>query len=190
MIPGANPDSYELMVLTESPTKALWVDDIRFELVKVDHAKADAVYADIAAKVASLRRRVEDLENQARADAKLAANPYLRLGTAVAQRFIDFAQNGGPDGRSGLAWSQLQLEEVAQVLDETESLVRSGRMALLDWQPPKPGPVKLKNGTWYEGRSRITSTATGTSAASSPICRTFLPWARRSFRMAPPVRAR
>jgi len=147
---GATPDSYELMVLTESETKALWVDDIRVELVKVDHAKADAVYADIAGKVEGLRRRVKNLEDQARADARLAANPYLRLGTAVARRFIDFAQNGGPDGRTGLVWSQLQLEEVAQVLDETEKLVRSGRMALLDWQPPKPGPVKLKGGTWYE----------------------------------------
>ena len=149
---GATPDSYELMVLTESPTKALWVDDIRFELVKVDHAKADTVYADIASKAESLRRRVKDLEEQARGNARLAANSYLRLGTAVARRFIDFAQNGGPDGRTGLVWSQLQLEEVAQVLDETERLVRSGRMALLDWQPLKPGPVRLKDGTFYEGR--------------------------------------
>ena len=148
---GPTPDSYDLMVLTESPTDALWVDDIRFELVKADQAKQDAVFAEIAAKVASLRSRVEALESQAHGDARLAANPYLRLGTAVAHRFLEFAQHGGPDGRSGLAWSNLQLEEVAQVLDETERLVRNGSMAFLDWQPSKPGPVKLKDGIFYEG---------------------------------------
>jgi Beta-galactosidase/Carbohydrate binding domain len=149
---GPSPDNYELMVLTESVTKALWVDDIRFELVKTDRAKAEAVQAEMAAKVESVQRRLKALEDQARGNPRLTNNPYLRLGTAVARRFIDFAQKGGPDGRTGLVWSRLQLEEVAQVLDETEKLVSSGRMARLDWQAPKPGPVKVKDGIFYEGR--------------------------------------
>ena len=148
---GAAPDSYELMVLTESTTKALWVDDIRFELVKVDHAKADALHEDMARKADSLRRRVQALENQAHAEPRLATNPYLKLGTAVATRFIGFAEHGGPDGRTGLVWSQLQLDEVAQVLDETEKLVQTGRIAKLVWREPKPGRVRLKDATWYEG---------------------------------------
>jgi hypothetical protein len=97
---------------------------------------------------------MEVLQDRVRGNASLAANPYLRLGTAVASRFIDFAQKGGADGRSGLAWSQFQFEEVAQVLDETEKLMRSST-ALLDWQPPKPGAVRFKDGTFYErGRPR------------------------------------
>jgi len=40
---GSDPDNYELMVLTESQTEALWVDDIRFELVKVDWAREQAL---------------------------------------------------------------------------------------------------------------------------------------------------
>ncbi|MEI8041196.1 MAG: beta-galactosidase [Verrucomicrobiota bacterium] len=149
---GPMPDRYELMVLSESPTTALWVDDIRFEFVKADQAKQDAVYTQITSQVESLRRRVKDLEAQAEGNPRLTANPYLRLGTAVARRFIDFAQSGGTDGRTGLVWSQLQLEEVAQVLDVTENLARSGRLERLDWHPPKPGPVRLRKGTFYEGR--------------------------------------
>jgi hypothetical protein len=179
----AAPDNYELMVLTESSTEALWVDDIRFEPVSVDQAKRAAVEAEIATRADSLRRRVEELlkragvrpsssaaasELQARAanskalehldiaapvDGRtppLAANPYVRLGTAVAERFIDFAQKGGWDGRSSLAWSRMELDEVAEVLDVTERLM-AGNAALLNWQAPKPGTVKLKNGTFYEG---------------------------------------
>ena len=90
------------------------------------------------------------MQNRARGNPNLTANPYVRLGLAVAQRFIDFAQKGGWDGRSSLAWSRLELEEVAGVLDETERLV-AGNAAFLNWQAPKPGAVKLKQGTFYEG---------------------------------------
>src|ERR1017187_6604481 len=145
----ATPDNYDLMVLTESVTEAVWVDDIRFEPVKVDQAKQATVEGEIATQADNLRRRVADLQNRAGTNPKLAANPYIRLGTAVAQRFINFAQKGGPDGRSSLAWSRLELEEMAAVLDETERLM-AGNAAFLNWQPPKPGAVKLKEGVFYE----------------------------------------
>ncbi len=145
----AAPDNYELMVLTESQTEALWVDDIRFVAVKVDQAKQAAVEAEIATQAENLRQRVEALQNRARGDANLVDNPYVRLGIAVAQRFIDFAQKGGPDGRTSLAWTRFELEEVGWVLDETEHLV-AGNAAFLNYQPPKPGAVKLKHGKFYE----------------------------------------
>jgi hypothetical protein len=150
VITDAAPDNYELMVLTESVTEALWVDEIRFEPVKVDQAKQEAVDAEIATQAEKLRRRVEDLQDRARGNAKLAANPYVWLGTAVAQRFIDFAQKGGPDGRTSLAWARMELDEVAGVLDETERLM-AGNAAFLNWQPSKPGAVRLKEGIFYEG---------------------------------------
>ncbi len=152
---GAEPDSYELMVATESPTEALWVDDIRFDSVRVDQAKQDAVYAGIAVGVENLRRRTKELEDRVGANPKLAASPYFRLGMVVAERFIEFARKGGPDRRSGLAWSKLQLEEVAQVLDETEKLELGGSAPLVDWRPPRPAAVRLKHGMFYEaGRPR------------------------------------
>jgi hypothetical protein len=146
---GPNPDSYELMVLTESTTEALWVDDIRFEPVRVDQAKQDAFYEDLATRAQKLRQQLSTVEAQARTNSQLATSPYLGLGTAVARRFIEFAQKGGPNGRSGLAWSALQFEEVAQVLNETERLVHSNT-AVLAWRAPKPGTVRLKHGTFYE----------------------------------------
>jgi len=150
----AAPDNYELMVLSESVTKALWVDDIRFEPVRVDEAKMAAVDAEIATRADSLRRRIEELQHRARGNASLASNAYVRLGIAVAERFVAFAQKGGPDGRSSLSWSRMELEEVAGVLDETEHLM-AGNAACLNWQPPKPGSVRLKQGTFYEdGRAR------------------------------------
>lgn len=147
---GPTPDGYELMIVTESETEALWVADIRFEPIAVDKVKQNALYADLNTQAEHLRQRLHALTAQAGSEAKLAASPYLRLGAAVAQRFIDFAQKGGPDGHSGLAWSKLQFEEVAQVLDETEALARSGRAMLLQWHAPKPGRMTLKNGTFYE----------------------------------------
>ena len=147
---GPSPDSYELMALTESQTEALWVDDIRFEPVKVDQAKQQAIYTQLNTQAETLRGRLQALQAQAGVDPRLAASPYLRLGRAVASRFLDFAQKGGPDGRMGLAWARLQLEEVGQVLNQTEELAREHSATLLDWQPPKPGPVKLKHGTFYE----------------------------------------
>jgi len=141
---GAEADNYELMVVTESQTEALWVDDIRFVSGTVDQSKQDAVYAEIDSKIAGLERRLLDLKN--------TNNATIRLGRAVAQRFIDFARTGGPNEQMSLAWIKMQLEEVAQVLDETEKLAQRNA-PLLDWLPPKLGKVKLKNGTFYnDGR--------------------------------------
>ena len=90
----AAPDNYELMVLTESVTEALWVDDIRFEVAKVDQAKQAAVEQELATQADHLRRRAADLRLLVVGNANLAFNPYVRLGLAVAQRYIDFAQKG------------------------------------------------------------------------------------------------
>lgn len=140
----AEADNYELMVATESQTEALWVADIRFETGIVDKAKRDAVYAETDSKIDGYARRLDDLKN--------TNNAYIRLGAAVAQRFIDFAKTGGPNGQMSVAWSKMQLDEVAQVLDETEKLAKRNA-PLLDWTPPKLGKVTLKNGTFYnDGR--------------------------------------
>jgi len=137
---GNEADNYELMVATESQTEALWVDDIRFEPETVDKSKQDAVYAETDSKIAGFTRRLDDLKN--------TNNAYIRLGAAVAQRFIHFAQTGGPNGQMSLAWTKTQLEEVAQVLNETEKLAQQNA-PLLNWTPPKLGTVKYKNGTFY-----------------------------------------
>lgn len=77
-------------------------------------------FAAILAQTAfgGLEQRVEQLQN--------TNNAYVRLGAAVAQRFINFSTNG----QMSAAWSKMQLEEAAQVLDETEKLARKNPPAL------------------------------------------------------------
>jgi hypothetical protein len=134
-------DNYELMVCTESPTAALWVDDIRFEAVSVNKEKQDAVFAQMNASIGTLEKRVAAIPDN-------GSNAYIRLGKAVAQRFLHFAR----DGRMSGGWVNVQLEEVAQVLDETERIAR-GNSPVLNWMPPALGSVKMKNGTFYnDGR--------------------------------------
>jgi hypothetical protein len=145
---GPEPDNYELMVLSESQTEALWVDDIRFEPIKVDQAKQDAVYADIALKTQNLQQRLDKLHNLA-AGKHFANSPYFQLAAAVVGRFIGFAKTGGPDGRMSLGWIRFQLDETSQVLDETEKLAQA-KPAFLKWQRRKPGPATLKDGIFYE----------------------------------------
>lgn len=81
-------------------------------------------------------------------------NAYVRLGQAVAQRFVNFAAAGGANASVSLAWQAMHfdgLAEVAQVLDETEK-IEENKTPLFDWMPLKLRRVKLKGGTFYNGR--------------------------------------
>ncbi len=40
---AASADDYELIICTESPTEAVWIDDVKFEPIAIDRAKHDAV---------------------------------------------------------------------------------------------------------------------------------------------------
>ena len=102
-----------------------------------------AAYAQTDSTIAGFQQRLDHLVN--------TNNACIRLGKAVAQRFVDFAKTGGTNGPMSLAWTKMQfdgLAEVAQVLDETERLAQRNA-PVLDWTPPKLGMVKLKNGTIY-----------------------------------------
>jgi hypothetical protein len=139
----ANADNYELMVLTESQTKALWVDDIRFDAGATDAVKERTLRAQFNATVAGLEQRSAGLTN--------LGNAYVRLGKAVADRFLGFARQEGP-GQMSQAWKNLQLQEVADVLNEAEKIQKTNS-PLLNWTPPRIGKVKYKNGTFYnDGR--------------------------------------
>ena len=102
-----------------------------------------AAYAQTDSTIAGFQQRLDKLKN--------TNNACIRLGRAVAQRFIDFAKTGGTNGQLSLAWTKMQFDgfaEVAQVLDETEKLAQRNA-PVLDWTPPKFGSVKLRNGTFY-----------------------------------------
>lgn len=95
--------------------------------------------------LAGFQRRLDGLKD--------TNNAYIRLGQAVAQRFVDFARIKGANGPFPQAWAKMQFDgfaEVAQVLDETEKLARRNPPALA-WTSPKLGRVKLKDGIFYNG---------------------------------------
>jgi hypothetical protein len=155
---GPAPDNYELMVLTESSTQALWVDDIRFEPVRVDQAKHDAVYIEVENQRHALKQRLAEVENQLRST-KQTNSPYLRLGTAIAERFLDPEKCKTCALQPSLSWTRLQLQEVSQVLDETEQLERA-RSASPNSPPAGPATsrsvlrsnkVRLRDGIFYNG---------------------------------------
>lgn len=135
----ADADNYDLMVLTESQTKALWVDDVEFIPIATDDAKKKTLEAQVHAQLAQLEQRAQALAN--------TNNAYIRLGKTVAERFIRFA-HGGSDGRMSPAWTTLQLEEVSQVLEESEKIARQNS-PLLNWPPPKVGKVTRRGGTFF-----------------------------------------
>ncbi len=134
----AETDDYELMVLTESTTKALWVDDIRFEAVTIDQARQAAAYQQTSNSIAALKERLAALPDDSN-------NAYIRLGKSVAQRFIEFAEKG----QMSRAWTAFQLQEVAQVLAETEKIARL-HSPLFNWQPPLSPAAsdRYQNGRW------------------------------------------
>jgi len=108
---------------------------------------AQAAFGDAtlppALTIVGFEQRLHHLQN--------TNNAYIRLGSAVARRFIDLAQTGGTNGQLSGAWAKMNFNgfaEVAQVLDETEKLAR-GNAPLFDWMPPKLGRVTLKSGTFY-----------------------------------------
>ena len=78
-----------------------------------------AAYAQTDSTIAGFQQRLDNLKN--------TNNACIRLGKAVAQRFVDFAKTEGTNGQMSLAWTKMQLDglaEVTQVLDETEKLAQ------------------------------------------------------------------
>src|SRR5580658_11009884 len=75
---GEQPPDFELMVLTESQTQAVWVDDVRMEPVRADAARRDAVKNRLQSQKSALQERLAALRERAQ------QNPMLR-GDAVTQ---------------------------------------------------------------------------------------------------------
>ena len=93
----ANAGAYELMVATESPTEAVYVDDIKFEPIAVDAAKRDAILAEHAAKLTAQEKHLNDVHRRIMQLPGASADATLHLGLYIAERYLDRI-NGGPAG--------------------------------------------------------------------------------------------
>lgn len=147
---GEDPPDFELMVLTESETAAVWVDDVRMEPVKSDTARRDALLVRAREQWDALNTQLAGLRARVQNDAKARVDSVTQLGLAVAERYLERTKEGGPGATlQGGAWTRLQLEELPVVLNETErrldSLAKAG--APKETQPwPAGGPTRIREG--------------------------------------------
>lgn len=151
-----NPPAFELMVATESPTTALWVDDVRMEAVRADGAKRDEVLNRIKKQSAELKDRLRKVSRAVKANTAAQKDPVVQLGLSVADRFLHRIESGGPKGSQSMDWTRLQIDEVAAVLSETEQ--RIGQSAAIQSatpaQPrPTGGAVTVRDGVFYSRAS-------------------------------------
>ncbi len=150
----AGAGDYELMVATESPTEAIYVDDIKFEPISTDLAKRDATLAKFNALVAAQQRHFDEMRQKIAAVPGANLDPTIHLGIYVSQRYLDRI-TAFPVVQSS-AWSTMQLEEIDGVLKETEC-----ELALFNSQHRKPrpldfptgGPVTIRDGIFYTDTS-------------------------------------
>ena len=138
---GHNVGDFDLMVVTESETEGLWVDDVKMEVVAVDREKLERVTKEFDATRLTLERRVATLKEQFAPDR--ASDPYVTLGLSVAERYLQRLQPGVWEKHQSRGWSVLQLQEIASILDETEKLAakRPASDGVLPWPGDAPASV-------------------------------------------------
>jgi hypothetical protein len=141
-----SPADFDLMVLTESETAAVWIDDIRMEAVRADTAARDKALAAWTNQLGTARKRLETL--RARASDAAQNDARVQLGFNVAERFLRRIETGGPQHNQSLVWSRLQGSEVLRVLDETERQInRASRQKTSGAQPwPVTDKTEFRNG--------------------------------------------
>ena len=60
---AAAPD-YELIIAAESPTEAVWIDDVKFEPVRVDKAKHDARMGEFNQSIVTQQKRLAEVKGK------------------------------------------------------------------------------------------------------------------------------
>ncbi len=145
-----SPADFDLMILTESMTKAVWVDDVRMEAVSADVAARDKAIAASKNLLGGVITHLRELRARSDASKSASRDARVQLGLNVAERFIHRVETGGPDGKQAATWSRLQTQEVARVLDDTEQQIARAEKEAWKPQPwPKGDRVKLRDGLFY-----------------------------------------
>ena len=155
---GAEAGDFELMVLVESHTGALWVDDIEMTEVSADAPRRDAAEQEARTSVGAERAHLAALRAQVAARPALRGDRYITLGLAVAERYLT-RLNLSPEKRTqGGAWDHLQTEEVKSVLDETEKRIGATvTVPNTDVPPLGRGRAVLRDGVFRSnvGRGKV-----------------------------------
>jgi hypothetical protein len=132
--------------------KSLWVDDIKFELVKSDEAKVAEYEKKYHARIDAQRAKFKQVIDLLIQHKELADDAYIKLGVTIAKRFLDRVESNDEHPVQSISWSNLQLEEVGTVLDDTakriEACVKNNTPPV---SVPRPtgGAVHLKDGIFH-----------------------------------------
>ena len=122
---GAGADDYELIICTESPTEAVWIDDVKFEPISIDRAKHDASMAKFNQSLAAQQKHLAAVTRKIAPLSGAEYEPTIHLGVHVARRFLDRVTSLPPS--QSMVWSTMQLEEIDIVLNETDKQVERFR---------------------------------------------------------------
>jgi hypothetical protein len=157
-ITRAGETSLEIMVVDESETKSLWLDDFSVvedaERTKELLAERERKKKETAEKLARLPG--EDAAHLARirkllaGKSEVANDSYVRSGLAIAERFLHRLES---HPKQSDEFSVLQAEEVSEVLDETERFINDTiagkRKAIASIPSPGIGRPTLHDGALW-----------------------------------------
>jgi hypothetical protein len=146
----AAANDYELIIATESPTEAAWIDDVKFEPVSVDKTKHDAAAEKFNQSIVTQQKRLAELKSKITRLPGAEEEPVIQLGVHVARRYLDRVTALPPV--QSIVWSNLQIEEVDAVLNETEKQVEIFRAQNRSRRPiqfPLGGPVAVRDGLFH-----------------------------------------
>ena len=151
---GPAAGDFELMILMESQTTALWVDDVAMKEVGADVVKRAAAEREMQTTLDDEIKHLARVQQQLAAHPALRRDRYIMLGVAIARRFLARVQLPSSALRQSEAWSQLQVEEVKEVLDATDRRIQHAshqsvsHASANDVPEPLPGKVTIHNGVF------------------------------------------
>ncbi len=164
---GGNENTVLFAVSQEGKQGTLWADDLyvgpsgtggKPPKDYLDPPEDSALRARVKKRIAEERdhtdRVLKLLENRP----ELEKNVYVKMGLVLANLFIKRADTGGPwreqvtDEGGPMAeqrpeWSLMQLDQIREVLNETQRLIE--KRPVQDAPRPAGGPVTIRNGVFY-----------------------------------------
>lgn len=144
------------------PSKLLKEEGVQHLVVKEPAAKGnfktlastDYVYQNVESQIrpllAGLKARLEAVRASIKAHPAAGEDRYVKLGLSVAERFIERAQRGDLNSLQKPEWTLLQLNEVTQVLDQTQQdIIRTLAEGPAKVPFPTGGPVEIRDGLFW-----------------------------------------
>jgi hypothetical protein len=169
---GGNENTVLFEVTNEGQQGTLWADDLYVGPPGTggkppkdypDRPDDSALRAKVSQRVREERSHADRIRKLLKDRPKLEENAYVKMGLVLADLFLERADTGGPwqkqlaDEGGPMAeqrpdWSLMQLNQIQEVLNETQRLIENGPIP--DAPRPDGGPVRIRNGVFYTETTR------------------------------------